>query len=193
MGSPVRHDLHLDRRQRRHPDQERHHPHADHPRRHGRRLRYNLVATLDSARKSRATSIVYPTGEQISLAWASATYCSDNRTAARAASGGSAVRLQSASSSLGYQLHLNYGLAEATSLAEYNAWKQLNSINAINTTVEACNPSAHSCTLTEAWPTVSIPSGSNVTDPAGRTTGYTATANNVRNPPPVEHTAKYRL
>ena len=74
---------------------------------------YNTVATVDSSRKSRATSIVYPTGEQVTLTWVSTTYCSNNSDGCGTGTIGTAVRLQAVSSSLGYQLHLNYGAAEA--------------------------------------------------------------------------------
>ena len=72
------------------------------------------------------------------------------RTAARAASGGSRCacrvrRARSATSSTSITAS-----AEANFARRIDAWKQLDSINAINTTVEACNPSAHSCTLTQS-------------------------------------------
>ncbi len=142
---------------------------------------YNTLATSDASRKSRATSIVYPTGERITLSWASAFYCSTNLDGCTPSR--TAVRLQAVSSSLGYQLHLNYTIGDAYILAEYNAWKQLNSITAINTTVDACNPAAHACTLTQTWPTTSY-SGNAVTDPANRTTTYVtgATSLAIRRP-----------
>ena len=93
------------------------------------------------------------------------------------------MRLQSVSSSLGYQLHFNYGTDTAVIIAEYNVWKRLNSITAINTAVDYCNPAAHSCSLSQTWPTVSY-SGDDVTDPMNRTTRYTTTASSfsIRRP-----------
>jgi RHS repeat-associated protein len=128
--------------------------------------------TNDFQRQARATSIAYPTGERVTLSWTDADWCtnfSDNCDTGTILHG---VRLQAVSSSLGYQLHYNYIRDTVLTPTQGINWRKLESVTAINTTVEACSPSAGHCTLTGAWPSVGY-LGNNVTDPEGRVTSYT--------------------
>ena len=62
-------------------------------------------------------------------------------------------RLQSVTSSTGYQLKYTYEentFSEATS----GAWQTLTKVSAINNAIEYCNPDADSCSLTTSWPEV---------------------------------------
>jgi RHS repeat-associated protein len=136
---------------------------------------YSTLDSGDFNRKARGTSITYPSGEKVTLSWADQTWCINNFDGCPGSNPWrTAVRLQAVSSSLGYQLHFNYGRANIVLNAQAAAWRELDSISAINTTVDYCDPTAHSCSLTQSPPTVSY-SGNNVTDPAGRTTVYTST------------------
>jgi RHS repeat-associated protein len=132
---------------------------------------YTILASGDISRKARGTNIAYPSGEQISLSWVSTTYCSTNTDSCSSWRVG--VRLQSVSSSLGYQLHFNYGTDTAVIIAEYNVWKRLDRIDAVNTAVDYCDPAAHSCSYSQTWPSVAY-SGNDVTDALSRTSTYTS-------------------
>jgi RHS repeat-associated protein len=134
---------------------------------------YTVVATASSNNKARGTSITYPSGEKITLTWVDATWCVVNNQEPCAQSNlRTAVRLQSVSSSLGYQLHFNYGRGDINFAAQAIAWKQFDGITAINTSVDYCDPAAHSCTFSQAWPTVGYSGSGAVSDTRGYTTVY---------------------
>jgi RHS repeat-associated protein len=135
---------------------------------------YTTLDSGDFNRRARGTSITYPSGEKVTLSWADQTWCTNSLDGCPGTNPWrTAVRLQAVSSSLGYQLHLNYGRANIVLNSQAAAWRELDSISAINTSVDYCDPTAHSCSLTQSPPTVSY-SGNSVTDPAGRTTVYTS-------------------
>lgn len=92
-------------------------------------------------------------------------------------------RVQSVNNNQGYQLKLQYA-SNSTLLDASNVddWGRITSVTAINNAVEYCNPSADSCSLSGSWPTalytkttdMSGNTVATVTDPASRTTTYTA-------------------
>lgn len=85
-----------------------------------------------------------------------------------------ASRLQSVTSTNGYQLKINYASnASQIGSNNYDAWGTITSVGAINNAVEYCDPTADSCALVNSWPTVQY-SGANVTDALNRTTEITA-------------------
>ncbi|HYN46651.1 MAG TPA: RHS repeat domain-containing protein, partial [Allosphingosinicella sp.] len=133
---------------------------------------YTTLDHLDVQRFARATSITYPSGETATLTWVSLTWCSNSLDYCEGGTWLTGVRLQAVSSSMGYQLHFNYGRADVLVPMHGAHWRRLDGVTAINTTVESCDPSAHSCSLTNTWPTVTY-SGNDVTDPVGRTSTYT--------------------
>ena len=138
---------------------------------------YAVAATAEPNRKARGTSIAYPSGEKIILTWVDATWCVvNNQDVCSAGNLRTAVRLQSVSSSLGYQLHFNYGRGDINFAAQAAAWKQFNGITAINSAVDYCDPAAHSCTFSQSWPTVSYSGTGAVTDTRGYTTTYSSSA-----------------
>jgi len=132
---------------------------------------YTTHDSGDALRQARATSITQPTGEKTNLAWVDVTYCTNNSDGCATGEWKTSVRLQAVSSTLGYQLHYNYGRANAPTALLANSWRRLDGVTAINTTVDSCSPTAHSCSFTQTWPTVGY-SGNNVTDPVGRTSTY---------------------
>jgi RHS repeat-associated protein len=135
---------------------------------------YTTLDSGDFNRRARGTSITYPSGENVTLSWADQIWCTNTLDGCPGTNPWrTAVRLQAVSSSLGYQLHFNYGRANIVLNSQAAAWRDLDSISAINTSVDYCDPTAHSCSLTQSPPTVSY-SGNSVTDPAGRTTVYTS-------------------
>jgi len=139
---------------------------------------YTTLATADFYRKARGTSITSPSGEKVTLSWADVTWCTNNLDGCPGSNPWrTAVRLQGVASSLGYQLHFNYGRATVVIASQAAAWQRLDSISAINTAIDYCDPSADSCSLTQTPATVSY-SGNSVTDPAGRTSIYTRGTSN---------------
>ncbi|PZO86600.1 MAG: hypothetical protein DI623_16160, partial [Sphingomonas sanxanigenens] len=158
----------------------------------------------------------YPSGDQITISWASVTYCtklsnqlvaSGSENSAQTSSDTSAAsasttispqsiidcsiadqqtrkRIQAVSNNTGYQLHYYYqndyvDVWNDNGLIRNNSdqWLNLTGVKGINTTVEACDPNAFSCTLTGNWPTVTLASGGSgvllVTMPGGGVWRYT--------------------
>lgn len=131
--------------------------------------------TAQDSFPARGTDVTYPTGEKLSLAYNSVVYCTN--TSEPCNSFGYATRLQSVTSSLGYQFHYTYGKDEIIVPLNANGWKRLKTITAINTTIDPCDPFAGTCTTTQNWPKISINATVDaVTDPVGNTTTYTRTA-----------------
>ncbi|MCW4461520.1 hypothetical protein OK349_07355 [Sphingomonas sp. BT-65] len=128
----------------------------------------------------RDAEIVEPDGERIKLTYRSAptqpctpgTICI-NRT----------LRLQSATSTTGYQAKLEYESNDASNLsnaASKKSWLTVTKVTLLNNAVDYCNPSADHCAFSRAWPSAtysSTTSGTNtlftVTDALNRATRYT--------------------
>ena len=128
--------------------------------------------TGDFNRKARATSILYPSGERITLTWAATSYCTNFSDNCQTGTWIDAVRLQAVSTSMGYQLHYNYARDnQPIGTNQGQAWRRLEQVVAINTTVEPWDPAAGPCTLANSRPTVSV-SGNHGTDPEQRTSSY---------------------
>jgi len=128
-------------------------------------FRDGTIITIPNASR-RASSIKYGSGEIVSLFY-------DQNTAA----GVIYYRLRSVGTSNGFQVRLTYALASMSNNANnYRAWSTPSTVTAANNTLEACQPSATSCTFTNLWPKL-IFSGSlslTVTEPGGETR-YTST------------------
>lgn len=132
---------------------------------------YDRQGTNDTVR-ARGTSVTYPTGETLTLAYRSTSWC----TTSGDICGGTAyaTRLQGISSSLGYLLHYDYARdLDPTISGQGTSWKRLVSIKAINTTIDPCTAAADDCATTQNWSTVSFNTSGGVTDPAGNTWLYT--------------------
>jgi RHS repeat-associated protein len=141
------------------------------------------VDTVDVQRRARGTSVTYPTGETVSLAWTNARWCNTEQDGCPAGHT-NAVRLQSVSSSLGYQLHFEYGLADAVDGPGGEEWRRLVKVTALNTTVDSCSPTANACAFSRTWPSATYSGTGAVTDALQRTTVYTlnGTGATVRRP-----------
>jgi RHS repeat-associated protein len=135
---------------------------------------YTSFGIYDSY-KARATSVTYPTGEKLTLAYNTIDYCTTNLDTCT--SYGHLIRLQGVSSSLGYLLHYAYGKDDILVPLNASGWKRLISIKAINTTIDPCDPAAFSCTTTQSWPTASYSTTGGVTLPDGNTWVYTSGTN----------------
>lgn len=124
--------------------------------------------------------IVEPDGERIKLTYRSAPTqpCTPGATCIYRT-----LRLQSATSTTGYQAKLEYESDDASNLsnaASKKAWLNVTKVTMLNNAVDYCNPSADHCTFSRAWPSAtysSVASGTNtlftVTDALNRATRYT--------------------
>lgn len=97
------------------------------------------------------------------------------------------TRIQSITSSRGYQLKFEYARDTLDIEGERAAWSRITKVTAINDRVEACDPGADRCTLTGNWPSATYAvsaSGENtifsVTDAAGGVTRYTGSPGQSR-------------
>jgi RHS repeat-associated protein len=140
----------------------------------GSAIVYNSFGIYD-VYKARATSVTYPTGEKLTLAYNMIEWCTTNQDTCT--SYGHAVRLQSVSSSLGFQLHYTYARDDILLPAQSSGWKRLVSVKAINTTVDPCDPLAGRCTTTQSWPTASYDTTGGVTGPDGNRWVYLSGTN----------------
>jgi len=124
-----------------------------------------------------ATSVTRPDGFKTRMTYKTASYYySDSGFAGTLY----VTRLQSTTSSTGYQLKFNYRsntLGQSTA----NDWVSIASEQMINNAVDYCDPTADACTgLSQPWPKMTVgssTSGSNAvlsfTDPVGRTSSFT--------------------
>nr|WP_240953967.1 RHS repeat-associated core domain-containing protein [Sphingomonas sp. G-3-2-10] len=141
----------------------------------------------------RATRIVYPSGEEISLTFKTVQVCViDYETPCPNFT--KRTRLQSVVHSNGYMLHFDYALNNPTVRADLNPWLQLTRVTASDTNVDSCLATANTCTYTLAWPYASYASStaggytqSTVTDPLSREWRYTRNSSTgqlvgIRNP-----------
>lgn len=65
-------------------------------------------------------------------------------------------RLQSVTNNQGYQVHLEYAGASATTLAQLIDWLDVDRVELINNAVEYCAPTANTCSLSVDWPALDI-------------------------------------
>lgn len=138
--------------------------------------------TSDGAgsRYARLTRIQGSDGVQFDMAWSKVTYCPTNLDTCLVAQRTTKLRLQSVTSSYGYQLHYDYASDQTDTAEGTQDWDRLVSVVALNLAVDYCAPKAASCTLSRQWPGVSYSSATsgsvtttNVSDALGRLTSYT--------------------
>jgi RHS repeat-associated protein len=99
-----------------------------------------------SKQAARVSTITRPTGEVWTYMWKLKAGVSGVEPSPAAG------RVQSVTSSLGYQLKPTYA-SNFTSSAD---WTRLTKVTALNNSVEYCDPLADSCTFANAWPEVTI-------------------------------------
>lgn len=87
-------------------------------------------------------------------------------------------RLQSVSNNLGYQLQLSYALNNPVYQAELNEAYRIVGVTGFNRTIDACLPTATSCTFSRTWPSASY-TPTTSTDTIGRVTTYTFGASGI--------------
>ena len=100
--------------------------------------------------------ITYPDGTRLDYYYKGQNYCPHERDP-EIGNGcyqplARAVRLQSVSSSAGYQFKMTYASNTLSFGDQLDAWLNRTKTVAVNTTIESCDPNADSCTLANAWP-----------------------------------------
>jgi RHS repeat-associated protein len=146
----------------------------------GRKIKFPFIYYYQNQLADSITEVVEPNGEVIKLTSKAATY--------QSCTGGAncttrVLRLQSATSTTGYQLKFEYQSNDASNLANAasrSAWLNVVKVTGVNNAVDYCNPSADSCSFSQTWPNSTYStttSGTNklftVTDALGRATRYT--------------------
>lgn len=145
-----------------------------------------MPSSFEASVIRRASKVVFATGEQATLTWATVNYCSNNLDNCQGGEYLDRVRLQSVSSSQGYQLRLGYAAnSVGPAMPKGERWSSLTSVRGVNTTLDYCDPAAVTCsTPNQTPPTAGYSSSWNTagdtqtvfaTDPSGRTTRYTLT------------------
>ncbi|TCM12142.1 RHS repeat-associated protein [Novosphingobium sp. PhB165] len=130
----------------------------------------------------RLTKIAYPNNREINLQWMTTSYCQNVDTACNASQYVYLTRLQSVTSSDGYQLHYEY-LKNDDPTTSLNAlsWRQLQRVDAINLAIDYCPPAQGTCAYSQTWPSVTMSASpisptTSATDLLGRTTSVTNTS-----------------
>jgi YD repeat-containing protein len=110
-----------------------------------------------------AQRIAYPNGYETRLHWQVAFFCSPEQRdewghVIQEESCLHDGRVQSVTDNKGYQLKFAYAhnVADPSGrnhIDNYEQWYTLTAVTGINNAVEACNPTADTCTLQQAWPT----------------------------------------
>lgn len=118
------------------------------------RISYSFDDSRDSQTYEKvavATKLTYPSGNTVEINFKSASY-----------NEGVIHRIQSVTSSAGYQLHYKYNLNSSTipsfstdKHAYYN-WKRPTSVTAFNKSYDFCASNAITCDFTHSWPTVNF-------------------------------------
>lgn len=134
----------------------------------------------DYQRKSRLVEIDLPNKSRVYVTWTVVEICVD-RPGEPCAFIKTYVRIGSVSNSFGYQLTYTYASNDTSNLT---AWHALTSITALNRAIDACDPTAITCSYSQAWPTTTYTSSvvgsdtlTTVTDPTGDATRYTSGSN----------------
>ncbi len=131
---------------------------------------------------ARVMSITTTNNVRTDFAWKVTNYCpGGTEPGPQPCTGGfkNALRLQSVTNTNGFQLKLSYAsnvLNEANIGQEYDSWSRITSVKGINNGVEHCSPTADTCSLTGAWPSLTFGNGT-VTDALNRVTTYSSTTN----------------
>lgn len=90
------------------------------------------------------------------------------------------VRLQSVTSTSGYQLKYSYAAPTGVGESNVDDWYRITGVTALNNAIDYCDPAANACgTFSQPWPSVSYAQPSStvetVTDSLGRVRQYTTT------------------
>lgn len=130
------------------------------------------------ADQGQVASVAHPSGETLTYSYKTVSLC--------VVSGGGcsshvpAIRLQSVTNNLGYQLKLTYSSNVAVNSTDQTAWQTLTNVIGINNAVDYCDPTADTCgSFTVTWPSITYATpvdnaaARTSTDTLGRVTRYT--------------------
>ncbi len=121
------------------------------------------------------SKISYPNSRELNIQWVSTSYCQNADAGCNNSQLVNLNRLQSVTSSDGYQLHYKYGRdADPERALQATAWRQLVRVDAINLAVDYCAPAQGDCAYSQSWPSLTLSAaGSTATDLLGRVTTVT--------------------
>lgn len=126
------------------------------------------------------TTVIYPTGLRLSYTYQTVSLCTEPGEGCPPHPVVNAPRLMSVTNNMGYQLKFEYASNTTPTYATLDPWLTRSKVIAINNAIEACSPSANSCSLSYAWASVTYAtstSGSDTiltaTDAMSRVTTYT--------------------
>lgn len=113
-------------------------------------------------------TVKLPSGEVLTYNYKTVTVC-----VGECATHTTAGRLQSVTSSNGYMLKMSF-------LSDYDpeyddetlSWLTTFNVDALNMSVDYCNPTADSCAYSQVWPSLSFNGASSFTDAMGNVTSY---------------------
>lgn len=97
-----------------------------------------------------------PNGEVQQYSYTSTYFCRQAGTGPCPEPTVRAVRLQSVQNNRGYQISLEYVRNDAVNYSQWGQWIRLKKVTAFNRTVDACEPSATSCSFSRTWPSATF-------------------------------------
>ena len=135
---------------------------------------YGTRATADGLTVVvRLSEIKAPDGSKTTLTYVSGTYCTNFQDYCSGGKYITKVRLQSVTSSFGYQLHYSYASDSVDTPTKGTNWDHLQGITLSNNAVDGCDPAAPACSYSQGWVTLSGSfDGVGYTDAANRHTSY---------------------
>ena len=135
---------------------------------------YANVLTAYTANVAAMTSYTAPNGEQLTYHFNDVIYCRLPGPDGGCLETAPAARLQSVTNNRGYQIHYRYRTDDPN--PAIGLWLNVERVMGLNNAVDACLPTAPSCTTTRTWPRVVYAQSDNLTpfteDELQRTTGY---------------------
>ena len=136
---------------------------------------FTTVSDFQPSLIARLTKVQNVNGSTLTMAWQEATYCSDFSDGCSTGTWRTKVRMQSVTSSYGYQIHTSFRANMVESSAGKLNWDQISNMVLLNLAVDYCDPNAFACTLTQPLLSVSPGGAGAFTDVMGRTTSFTRT------------------
>jgi RHS repeat-associated protein len=134
---------------------------------------FQVVSSDQPSRVARLTKVQYVNGSTLTMAWQDITYCTNFFDNCDGGTYRTKVRMQSVTSSYGYQIHTNFRSNDAIATAGKNNWDQISNVVLLNLAVDYCDPMAYRCSLTQ--PTISVGAAGmlSYSDAMGRQTSAT--------------------
>ena len=146
--------------------------------RDGTAVQYSYIASVTTYGGAAPTIMkaTLPTGEVWTYNYKIITVCITMNAGSCTAST-QAARLQSVTSSNGYQLKLSFETnASPVMRQDLAPWMNIKKVTALNMSVDYCGPSDDECSYSQSWPSLSMNGVTSFTDGLGQATNYTYTS-----------------